>query len=113
MVQGGKVVNNRSLGGVPAQQFEVRLGKKTTVPITLGFTKSNELFVGRLAMLGVFLACDYLSVLFVCAFFDFPSSFSWTEGCPLLAVVVSSRVRFFLESTWKGVSSLPCKALDV
>lgn len=49
----GKVVNNRSLGGgFPAQQFDVRLGKKTTVPITLGFTKSNELFVGRLAMLG-------------------------------------------------------------
>jgi hypothetical protein len=57
MLLQGKLVNNRSLGGgVPAQQFDVRLGKDTTVPVTLGFTKSNELFVGRLAMLGVFLS---------------------------------------------------------
>lgn len=40
-----------------AQQFQVRLGKNTTVPLTLGFTKSNELFVGRLAMLGFAFAC--------------------------------------------------------
>lgn len=40
-----------------AQQFQVRLGKNTTVPLTLGFTKSNELFVGRLAMLGFASAC--------------------------------------------------------
>lgn len=37
---------------IKAQQFEVRLGKDTTKTVTLGFTKSNELFVGRLAMLG-------------------------------------------------------------
>lgn len=49
----GKVVSNRSKGGsVSGQQFDVRLGKNTTVPVTLGFTKSNELFVGRMAMLG-------------------------------------------------------------
>jgi len=49
----GKVVENRSLSGdVAGQQFDIRLGKNTTVPVTLGFTKSNELFVGRVAMLG-------------------------------------------------------------
>lgn len=37
---------------IKAQQFDVRLGKDTTQTVTLGFTKSNELFVGRLAMLG-------------------------------------------------------------
>jgi hypothetical protein len=47
----GTVLNNRG-DGVAAQQFQVRLGKNTTVPLTLGFTKSNELFVGRMAMLG-------------------------------------------------------------
>ena len=47
----GKVISNKG-DGVAAQQFQLRLGKNTTVPLTLGFTKSNELFVGRLAMLG-------------------------------------------------------------
>ena len=37
---------------VKAQQFNLRVGKKAVVPVTLGFTKSNELFVGRAAMLG-------------------------------------------------------------
>jgi photosystem II 22kDa protein len=50
------VLNNKR-DGVAAQQFDVRLGKKSTVPVTLGFTKSNELFVGRLAMLGFAAAC--------------------------------------------------------
>eukprot|EP00178_Gracilaria_changii_P023265 TRINITY_DN7058_c0_g1_i2.p1 TRINITY_DN7058_c0_g1~~TRINITY_DN7058_c0_g1_i2.p1 ORF type:complete len:271 (+),score=50.35 TRINITY_DN7058_c0_g1_i2:69-815(+) len=49
----GKIVENRSLDGeVAGQQFAIRLGKNTTIPVTLGFTKSNELFVGRVAMLG-------------------------------------------------------------
>lgn len=48
----GRVVSNER-DDVNATQFQVRLGKNTTVPITLGFTKSNELFVGRMAMLGV------------------------------------------------------------
>jgi hypothetical protein len=52
----GKVVSNNR-GGVAAQQFQVRVGKSSTVPVTLGFTKSNELFVGRLAMLGFAAAC--------------------------------------------------------
>jgi hypothetical protein len=45
-----KVISNKGDG--VAQQFQLRLGKNTTVPLTLGFTKSNELFVGRLAMVG-------------------------------------------------------------
>jgi photosystem II 22kDa protein len=55
----GKVIANKSASadGVAAQQFQIRLGKNTTVPLTLGFTKSNELFVGRLAMLGFAAAC--------------------------------------------------------
>ena len=52
----GKVISNKG-DGVAAQQFQLRLGKNTTVPLTLGFTKSNELFVGRLAMLGFAAAC--------------------------------------------------------
>lgn len=52
----GKVISNKG-DGVAAQQFQVRLGKNTSVPLTLGFTKSNELFVGRLAMLGFAAAC--------------------------------------------------------
>ena len=52
----GKVISNKG-DGVAAQQFQLRLGKNTTVPITLGFTKSNELFVGRLAMIGFAAAC--------------------------------------------------------
>lgn len=50
----GAIVGNRSTkdGNISGQQFNVRLGKNTTVPVTLGFTKSNELFVGRMAMLG-------------------------------------------------------------
>ena len=52
----GKVISNKG-EGVAAQQFQLRLGKNTTVPLTLGFTKSNELFVGRLAMLGFAAAC--------------------------------------------------------
>jgi hypothetical protein len=51
-----KVISNKG-DGVAAQQFQLRLGKNTTVPLTLGFTKSNELFVGRLAMLGFAAAC--------------------------------------------------------
>ena len=48
-----KVVNNRALNGkLPAQQFDVRVGKDQVSRVTLGFTKSNELFVGRVAMLG-------------------------------------------------------------
>ena len=47
----GKIISNKG-DGVAAQQFQLRLGKNTTVPLTLGFTKSNELFVGRMAMLG-------------------------------------------------------------
>lgn len=38
---------------VKGQRFQVGLGKETKTTITLGFTKSNELFVGRLAMLGI------------------------------------------------------------
>lgn len=38
---------------VPATQFKTSIGKGTKATITLGFTKSNELFVGRLAMLGI------------------------------------------------------------
>ena len=37
---------------IKAQQFEIGLGKEKT-RVALGFTKSNELFVGRMAMLGV------------------------------------------------------------
>lgn len=39
---------------IKAQQFGVRLGKDadSVKTVTLGFTKSNELFVGRIAMLG-------------------------------------------------------------
>jgi hypothetical protein len=44
-----KVVSNKS---VPAQQFDVQVGKGQKARVTLGFTKSNELFVGRVAMLG-------------------------------------------------------------
>jgi hypothetical protein len=47
-----KTMPNRRGGGPPAQQFNVRVGKEKTFPLTLGFTKSNELFVGRVAMLG-------------------------------------------------------------
>eukprot|EP01025_Chloroclados_australasicus_P005014 TRINITY_DN1140_c0_g1_i1.p1 TRINITY_DN1140_c0_g1~~TRINITY_DN1140_c0_g1_i1.p1 ORF type:complete len:256 (+),score=40.65 TRINITY_DN1140_c0_g1_i1:891-1658(+) len=46
-----KTVVNQD-AGVPATQFNVRVGKDQVVPITLGFTKSNELFVGRAAMVG-------------------------------------------------------------
>merc|ERR1712241_1034565 len=49
----------QSSGGVAAQSFEIRIqgqffqAKNDIVwPISLGFTKSNELFVGRMAMLG-------------------------------------------------------------
>ena len=52
----GMVINNKG-EGFAAQQFQLRLGKYTTVPLTLGFTKSNELFVGRMAMLGFAAAC--------------------------------------------------------
>nr|DAA05917.1 TPA_inf: chloroplast photosystem II 22 kDa PsbS protein precursor psbS [Acetabularia acetabulum] len=44
--KGGKQQN------VKGQRFDVQIGKDTSVPVTLGFTKSNELFVGRLAMIG-------------------------------------------------------------
>eukprot|EP01025_Chloroclados_australasicus_P044710 TRINITY_DN486_c0_g1_i2.p1 TRINITY_DN486_c0_g1~~TRINITY_DN486_c0_g1_i2.p1 ORF type:complete len:923 (-),score=80.98 TRINITY_DN486_c0_g1_i2:197-2965(-) len=37
---------------VKGQSFDVQIGKETRIPVTLGFTKSNELFVGRLAMVG-------------------------------------------------------------
>ena len=37
---------------IKAQQFEIGLGKEKA-RVALGFTKSNELFVGRVAMLGV------------------------------------------------------------
>lgn len=52
-LQGGSVAalpKKKLVAGkdVKAQQFKI--GEKT---VTLGFTKSNELFVGRLAMLGV------------------------------------------------------------
>lgn len=47
----GRVVSSGKQ--VKAQRFETRLGKGTKTTITLGFTKSNELFVGRLAMLGI------------------------------------------------------------
>ena len=52
----GKVISNKG-EGVAAQQFQLPLGKNTTVPLTLSFTKSNELFVGRMAMLGFAAAC--------------------------------------------------------
>merc|ERR1711869_159892 len=49
----------QSSGGIAAQSFEIRIpgqffqAKNDIVwPISLGFTKSNELFVGRMAMLG-------------------------------------------------------------
>jgi len=38
---------------IKAQQFNVGLTEKKGVKVALGFTKSNELFVGRMAMLGV------------------------------------------------------------
>lgn len=38
---------------VKAQQFTVGLSEKQGFRVSLGFTKSNELFVGRMAMLGV------------------------------------------------------------
>ena len=46
----------------PAQQFKVNLTgvqskKASGFDVTLGFTKANELFVGRLAMLGFSFAC--------------------------------------------------------
>nr|DAA05916.1 TPA_inf: chloroplast photosystem II 22 kDa PsbS protein precursor psbS [Acetabularia acetabulum] len=44
--KGGKQQN------VKGQRFDVQISKDTSVPVTLGFTKSNELFVGRLAMIG-------------------------------------------------------------
>ncbi|KAK9826899.1 hypothetical protein WJX81_007002 [Elliptochloris bilobata] len=37
---------------IKAQQFEIGLGKDKK-RVALGFTKSNELFVGHVAMLGV------------------------------------------------------------
>jgi hypothetical protein len=43
------VVSNKK---VPAQQFDVQVGKNQKTRVTLGFTKANELFVGRVAMLG-------------------------------------------------------------
>jgi len=49
----------QSSGGVAAQSFEIRIPGQffqaqndIVWPISLGFTKSNELFVGRMAMLG-------------------------------------------------------------
>jgi len=47
----GKVLTSGK--DIKGQQFQVGLGKETKATITLGFTKSNELFVGRLAMLGI------------------------------------------------------------
>jgi len=47
----GKVL--KSGKDIKGQQFQVGLGKETKATVTLGFTKSNELFVGRLAMLGI------------------------------------------------------------
>jgi photosystem II protein len=47
----GKVLTSGK--DIKAQQFTVGLGKDTKATFTLGFTKSNELFVGRLAMLGI------------------------------------------------------------
>eukprot|EP01025_Chloroclados_australasicus_P046135 TRINITY_DN5090_c0_g1_i1.p3 TRINITY_DN5090_c0_g1~~TRINITY_DN5090_c0_g1_i1.p3 ORF type:complete len:243 (+),score=31.14 TRINITY_DN5090_c0_g1_i1:114-842(+) len=46
----GKKVQSKS--NVKGQKFDVQVGKESKIPITLGFTKSNELFVGRLAMVG-------------------------------------------------------------
>lgn len=48
--KGGKVLTAGK--DINAQQFKLRLGKNTEQTITLGFTKSNELFVGRAAMVG-------------------------------------------------------------
>jgi photosystem II protein len=38
---------------IKATQFSVGLSQKKGVKVALGFTKTNELFVGRMAMLGV------------------------------------------------------------
>lgn len=38
---------------IKAQQFSLGLSEKSGLKVAIGFTKSNELFVGRLAMLGI------------------------------------------------------------
>jgi len=47
----GKVLTSGK--DIKAQQFTLGLTEKQGVKVALGFTKSNELFVGRMAMLGI------------------------------------------------------------
>lgn len=52
--QNGKTAKVLTSGkDIKAQQFTVGLTEKSGVKVALGFTKSNELFVGRMAMLGI------------------------------------------------------------
>lgn len=50
-MQGGKVLTTGK--DIKATQFTLGLTEKQGVKVALGFTKSNELFVGRMAMLGI------------------------------------------------------------
>lgn len=49
--KGSKVLTSGK--DIKAQQFNIGLTEKQSVKVALGFTKSNELFVGRMAMLGI------------------------------------------------------------
>ena len=50
-MQTGKVLTTGK--DIKATQFTLGLTEKQGVKVALGFTKSNELFVGRMAMLGI------------------------------------------------------------
>ena len=50
-MQTGKVLTTGK--DIKATQFTLGLSEKQGVKVALGFTKSNELFVGRMAMLGI------------------------------------------------------------
>lgn len=49
--KGSKVLTSGK--DIKAQQFNIGLTKKNGLKVALGFTKNNELFVGRMAMLGI------------------------------------------------------------
>jgi len=51
LLQNGKVLTTGK--DIKATQFTLGLTEKQGVKVALGFTKSNELFVGRMAMLGI------------------------------------------------------------
>ena len=50
-MQKGKILKTGD--DIKAQQFTLGLSENKGVKVALGFTKSNELFVGRMAMLGI------------------------------------------------------------